>query len=113
VTVVARILGRSRLLSAAGMMSLAMSAFAQDHPGRTLFVDAGKGNCSSCHQAPADKSVNSLSTIGPPLAAIRERYADRAKLVEDIAATVMPPYLRHRISTSPEIERIADYVSTL
>ncbi len=88
--------------------------------GRTLFLDAKKGNCASCHQAPRDAGVKSLSTIGPVLQDMQLRYGDLRLLAEAIAdmgkrvpGTAMPPYARHRILTDPEIAAIARYVSTL
>lgn len=88
--------------------------------GRTLFLDVKKGNCASCHQAPRDAGVKSLSTIGPVLLDMQARYAEPRLLAEAIAGTgkrvpdsAMPPYARHRILTEPEIAAIARYVSTL
>jgi sulfur-oxidizing protein SoxX len=107
-----------RLVLAAGLCCLHTCANAAD--GRELFLDPAKGRCASCHQAPRDAGVKSLSTIGPPLLGMDERYPDKARLIEDIAdlsrrlpATVMPPYARHRLLTDAEIAAIARYVSTL
>jgi sulfur-oxidizing protein SoxX len=88
--------------------------------GRRLFTDAEKGNCIACHQVPADASVKSFSQIGPSLAGVKSRIADRAKLRALIwdpfpaqPTTVMPPFGRNRILTGEEIEAVARYVETL
>ena len=91
--------------------------------GRTLFIDERKGNCSACHKTPTDASLRSVSTIGPSLEAIKQKYplaADRMRLRNAIwglskttANTIMPPYGKHRILTDAEIDAIVTYLETL
>lgn len=105
--------GACALVAASG---LAMSQ-ADGTLGRALFLDPGKGNCASCHQAPADPAIKSTSRIGVPLAGIKSQYPDRARLraiIWDLSATIpdtiMPPYGRHRILTEAEIDALLRYL---
>ncbi len=88
--------------------------------GRRLFSDPAKGNCISCHQAPADTGIKSFSRIGPVLANVKSRIADRnalRALIWDPLASrpnaLMPPFGRNRILTDAEIDAIVLYVETL
>ena len=91
--------------------------------GRTIFIDERKGNCSACHRTPTDAALKSVSTIGPSLEAIKQKYplaADRLRLrnaIWDLSKTapntIMPPYGKHRILTDPEIDALITYLETL
>ena len=91
--------------------------------GRTLFIDERKGNCSACHKTPTDALLKSVSNIGPPLEAIKQKYplaADRMRLrdaIRDLSktapSTIMPPYGKHRILSNAEIDAIVIYLETL
>lgn len=91
--------------------------------GRALFIDERKGNCSACHKTPTDPSLRSVSTIGPSLEAIKQKYpmaTDRMRLrtaIWDLSKTapntIMPPYGKHRILTDTEIDAIVTYLETL
>jgi mono/diheme cytochrome c family protein len=101
----------------AGLL-LSPTLLAQD--GRALFADANKGRCVHCHQAPADAALKSLSTIGPVLANVKEKYASLEALDAAIGdyekqkpGSFMPPYRKHRLLTDAEIAAIARYVWTL
>lgn len=85
--------------------------------GRRLAFEIAKGNCLACHQFPGDSAANTLANIGPPLIAMRSRFPERAQLRSRLwdpmrinPNTVMPPYGKHRILSSDEIELIIDYL---
>jgi L-cysteine S-thiosulfotransferase len=85
--------------------------------GKEIAFDRKKGNCLACH---AIAGGDSPGDIGPPLAGIKDRYPDKAKLRAQIydstvanPHTVMPPYGRNRILTEPEIDKIVEFVYTL
>lgn len=85
--------------------------------GRQLTFERAKGNCLACHRI-ADGELP--GTLGPPLLAMQQRYPDRAALEQQICdATIsnpdtrMPPFCRHGILTSEEVELIVDYLYTL
>jgi L-cysteine S-thiosulfotransferase len=87
--------------------------------GRQLAFEIAKGNCLACHQFPRDSGANTLANIGPPLLAIRSRFPERTKLRSRLwdpmlanPNTVMPPFGKHRILSSEEIELIIDYLYT-
>lgn len=87
--------------------------------GRQLAFEIAKGNCPACHMFPGDPRANTLANIGPPLLAIRSRFPDRAQLrgrlwdpMQTNPNTVMPPFGKHRILSSDEIELIIDYLYT-
>lgn len=97
---------------------LPATLFAQD--GRALFMDPSKGRCNLCHQVPADAAIKSLSTIGPPLANMKERFASLEALDAVIGNndkgkpdSFMPPFRKHRLLTDAEISAIARYVWSL
>ena len=87
--------------------------------GRHLAFEIAKGNCLACHRFPGDSGANTLANIGPPLLAIRSRFPDRAQLrsrlwdpMQTNPNTAMPPFGKHRILRSDEIELIIDYLYT-
>jgi len=87
--------------------------------GRQLAFEIAKGNCLACHMFPGDSRANTLANIGPPLQAIRSRFPDRVQLrsrlwdpMQTNPNTVMPPFGKHRILSSDEIELIIDYLYT-
>ncbi len=88
--------------------------------GAALSHDTSKGNCLACHAMPTDRRAVTSANIGPPLVAIEARFPDRDKLLRQIRdpgfynpATIMPPFGKHEILTSEEIELIVDYLYTL
>jgi sulfur-oxidizing protein SoxX len=114
-----------------GVVLLAASAFLHSVPqtladetanvaaGRQLAFEIAKGNCLACHQFPGDSGANTLANIGPPLVAIRARFPERTQLrsrlwdpMQTNPNTVMPPYGKHGILSSDEIELIIDYLYT-
>lgn len=88
--------------------------------GARLAHDVGKGNCLACHAMPSDTTAVTSANIGPPLVAIRARFPDREQLQRQVwdagtinPDTVMPPFGKHQILTTDEIELIVDYLYTL
>ncbi|MBL1264188.1 sulfur oxidation c-type cytochrome SoxX [Candidatus Methylomicrobium oryzae] len=82
--------------------------------GKQLAFDRNKGNCLACH---AIDDGESPGNIGPPLAALKTRFKDKAQLRDQIfdatrfnPETSMPPFGRNRILTADEIDRIVDYL---
>lgn len=96
------------------------SAAAEDSAvtaGRTIAHDVYKGNCLGCHQIPGDPQALSLANIGPPIAAMRERYPDRAVLRRQLwdptvrnPYSVMPPFGKHGVLSEEEIELVLEYI---
>jgi L-cysteine S-thiosulfotransferase len=87
--------------------------------GRQLTFEIAKGNCLACHKFPGDPRADTLADIGPPLLAIRSRFPDRKQLrgrlwdpMQTNPNTVMPPFGKHKILSSDEIELIIDYLYT-
>lgn len=107
------------------IFTLVTDASAQSAPpdGRALFIAERKGNCAACHKTPTDALLKSVSTIGPPLEMIKQKYptsADRARMRDAIRdsskivpVTVMPPYGKHHILSEAEIDAIVTYLETL
>ena len=88
--------------------------------GARLAQDVAKGNCLACHAMPSDANAVTSANIGPPLVAIGARFADREQLRRQIwdaglsnPETVMPPFGKHHILTTEEIDLIVDYLYTL
>ena len=84
--------------------------------GEKLAFDRGKGNCLTCH---AIKGGAAPGNVGPPLAAVKERFPDRKELFAVIfdetkrnPQTVMPPFGRNLILTNEEINSIIDFLYT-
>jgi sulfur-oxidizing protein SoxX len=85
--------------------------------GRIVAFDRKRGNCLACH---AMEGGNLPGNIGPPLIAMKARFPDKAKLRAQIAnATVknpnsiMPPFEKHGVLTSEEVDQITEFVYTL
>ena len=85
--------------------------------GKIVAFDRRKGNCLACH---AMEGGHLPGNIGPPLIAMKARFPDKAKLRAQIAnATVrnpnsiMPPFEKHGVLTSEEVDQITEFVYTL
>ena len=88
--------------------------------GARLAHEVAKGNCLACHAMPSDAKAVTSANIGPPLIAIRARFPDREQLRRQLwdarltnPETVMPPFGKHQILTTEEIDLIVDYLYTL
>jgi sulfur-oxidizing protein SoxX len=85
--------------------------------GKTLAFDRKKGNCLACHDiAGGDLPGN----IGPPLVAMKSRFADFNKLKEQIydarksnPNTIMIPFGPHGVLSAKEIDLVAKFIHTL
>jgi sulfur-oxidizing protein SoxX len=85
-------------------------------PGQALAFDRGKGNCLTCHViAGGDAPGN----VGPELADMKRRFADRKELAAIIfdetrrnPLTLMPPFGRNLILTDQEIAAVVDFLYT-
>lgn len=95
----------------------AAALVAEPADGRALAFARDKGNCLACHVIAGGTQ---MGDIGPPLADMRERYPDRARLVAQLwdpdrfnPRSLMPPYGRHEILTREEIEAIVDFLYSL
>lgn len=87
--------------------------------GRELAFDRAKGNCLACHMI-NDPDAKSPGNIGPPLLAIKQRFANKADLKAQIAdpsvrnpETVMPPFGRYQILSEEELDQVTEYIYTL
>jgi sulfur-oxidizing protein SoxX len=85
--------------------------------GKRLTMERSEGNCLACHAIEDGKLPGN---VGPPLVAMKQRFPDRDVLREQVCdATVrnpytrMPPFCRHGILTSEEVDLIVDYLYTL
>jgi sulfur-oxidizing protein SoxX len=88
--------------------------------GARLAHDVTKGNCLACHAMPSDAKAVTSANIGPPLVSIHSRFPDADRLRRQVwdagsinPDTVMPPFGKHHILTTEEIDLIVDYLYTL
>ena len=112
-----------RLATTAVAASLAVAAFAapaQQPAGSELFARSDKGNCIACHQVPAGAGPATRADLGPRLEGSRMRRLGAERLRALVADpmqsnpdTLMPPYGRHRILETGEIQRVVDYLREL
>ena len=105
-----------------GSMSLlpVQNAAAQEDmvaEGKKVAEDRRKGNCFACH---AYEGADMAGNIGPPLVAMKARFPDKQKLIEQISdptkanpSSIMPPFGKHNILSKKEIEAIAEWAYTL
>jgi sulfur-oxidizing protein SoxX len=84
---------------------------------KEIVSDSRRGNCLACHQIAGSELAGN---IGPPLAGMKARYPDKAKLRAQIfdprtanPDTVMPPFGQHRILSPEEIDILTDYIHNL
>ncbi len=113
---------RGAAIAALTALALAASAARAQAPltGAQLFVRPEKGNCIACHQVSDPAAPRTRSDLGPKLEGARMRAIGRERLrtlLTDPMAnnpdTLMPPFGRHRILDSREIERVIDYLDAL
>jgi len=89
--------------------------------GGCTMTDRKKGNCMACHQFKGlEKTRLQAGNIAPPLIAMKQRFADKAKLkaqVYDATAinknSAMPPFGRHGILSDQEIDNVVEFLYTL
>ena len=85
--------------------------------GKELAFDRKKGNCLSCHKIAGGALPG---TIGPELVGMKDRYPDKAQMRAQIydprtlnPATIMPPFGKHEIISSSELDKIVDFIHSL
>jgi sulfur-oxidizing protein SoxX len=85
--------------------------------GKKIAFHRKKGNCLACH---AIEGGNLPGNIGPPLVNMKERYPDKQALRMQIydatknnPNTIMPPFGKHEILTSKELDKVVEYIWTL
>lgn len=100
--------------------ALVLPCAAQVSPAPDAFTSREKGYCTACHQVPAGAGPASRADLGPALSGERMRALGRARIREIIEdptranpETMMPPYGRHRILDTAEIQRIVEYLHAL
>jgi len=104
-----------------GSMSLlpVQNAAAQDlvAEGKKIAENRKKGNCFACH---AYEGADLAGNIGPPLVAMKARFPDKQKLMEQISDptkanpnSIMPPFGKHNILSQKEIEAVTEWAHTL
>ena len=104
--------------------TLSTSLMAEDSPlaepikkGKELAFERKKGNCLACHYI---EGGTLMGTTGPALIAMKARFPDRQKLVDQVydarkknENTIMPPFGAHGALTQQEIELIVDWLLTI
>jgi sulfur-oxidizing protein SoxX len=104
------------LVTSAALFSPPALAAGTDE-GKALSEDRKKGNCLACHLI---TGANLPGNIGPPLTAMKARFPDKAALKAQIhdptvknPNSLMPPFGRHGVLTSEEIDKVVEYILTL
>lgn len=108
---------RAALFPAALLAAASAAAQAPSIP--EAFTRADRGNCVACHALPA-ALARPGGDVGPALSGTRMRELGAARtreiLNDPMAAngnTTMPPYGRHRILTSAEIDAIVRFLQSM
>lgn len=88
--------------------------------GWCIAIDRRRGNCIACHTfniTPWPDNLPVAGNIAPPMVAMQPRFPDISKLrtiIEDAtqfnSGTVMPPYLKHGILSSQEINLLVKFL---
>lgn len=91
--------------------------------GWCVAIDDRRGNCIACHTfnvSPWPVSLPIAGNLAPPMVAIRARFPDSKALrgvIEDASSlnprSSMPPYLKHQILSSEEIDHLIAFLGTL
>ncbi|OGT88153.1 MAG: sulfur oxidation c-type cytochrome SoxX [Gammaproteobacteria bacterium RIFOXYA12_FULL_61_12] len=104
-------------LGAPGPAQAAEAGATTPPPGKEIAFDRKLGNCLACH---AIEGGDSPGDLGPPLAAMQQRFPDRAKLRAQIADprkfnadTRMPPFGAYKILSDQEIDLVVDFIHKL
>jgi len=93
---------------------------AQTPPVADLFIRPEKGHCIACHQVPEGAGPRTNADLGPRLEGARMRSLGKSAIRDIITdpmrtnpETLMPPFGRHRLLDSAEIDRLVDYLHAL
>lgn len=110
---------RARILLAVALVFAAAPSFAQ-RSVPDAFVRPEKGHCIACHQLPGGVGPATRADLGPRLdgAAARALGTPRLRaLISDSTVanpgTVMPPFGRHRILETAEIDQLVEFLHAL
>ena len=116
-TAMAASLAALMAVSLAPVTTMAEGAKDNVAKGKEIAYNRKTGNCLACHMM--DDGV-SPGDIGPPLVAMKARFPDRAKLKAQLSDpeannpnTMMPPFGKHNILSSDDIDAVIDYLYTL
>ena len=97
--------------------SAAVTAGSDEEEGKKIAFDKTKGNCLACHMIVGGDMPGN---IAPPLIAMKARFPDIAVLRAQIAdstvsnpMSIMPPFEKHGILTSGEVDKVTAYVHGL
>jgi len=111
----------SALLLVSSLTLCALSsepAFAGEvEEGKSIAFNRKKGNCLACH---AIEGGALPGNIGPPLVNMKQRYPNKAKLrsqiwdaTENNPNSIMPPFGKHQILSSDEVNKVVEFVHSL
>lgn len=85
--------------------------------GKRLAFDKRKGNCLACHAIRGGKLPGN---IGPPLINMKQRYPNQnflraqiADATENNPNSIMPPFIKHKILTESELEKVITFIYSL
>jgi len=85
--------------------------------GKKIALSNKKGNCLACHMIVGEEQTGN---IGPPLIAMKSRFADKDVLKAQISDprtknpnSSMPPFGAHGILTDEELDKLTDYIHSL
>ena len=85
--------------------------------GKKIAFNRKKGNCLACH---AIEGGSLPGNIGPPLVNMKERYPEKSRLRAQVwdatktnPNTIMPPFGRHGILSSDEIDKVVEFIYSL
>ena len=113
-------MGRPAAVLALVACGIASSSSAQTPRALEVFTRPDLGHCIACHQLPAGAGPETRADLGPRLEGARMRELGRSRLREVIVDptranpdTVMPPYGRHRLLDTAQIERLVEFLHAL
>jgi sulfur-oxidizing protein SoxX len=103
-----------QLLISSGSLAADSSSIAE---GKAIAFDRMKGNCLACHMI---EGGDSPGNIAPPLVAMKGRYPNKQDLRNQIwdptvknPETSMPPFGRHEILSSSELDKVVEFIWSL
>ncbi len=124
-----KMMGQAKSISALGVaiilagtlyVGTESNAYAEDsavEQGKKIVFNRKKGNCLACHKIAGGAMPGDM---GPPLINMKARYPDKKQLraqIWDATArnpeTPMPPFGRHKILSSGEIDKVVEYIHSL
>jgi sulfur-oxidizing protein SoxX len=104
----------SGLALLASLFVLPTQVGAKEETGQDVAFGRKAGNCLACHMIPGG---NLPGNIGPPLIAMKARYPSKADLraviydpTKKFPHTIMPPFGKHGILTSAQIDKLVDFI---